>query len=475
MSHIREELLSTEEACLALVKQGLAQGVNIDSIGVDRYKRTLLQRSILKNWRSLFTLLLEFNASVNVSDSLRSTPLLNAIHNGSLNMMERLIDRGAHLESWNRGDSPLECAVRLGNVEAARLLLERGCDVDGVRSLHTSPQTSLRCSPVGSATSSVGSSVNMDVEDSSSGLSAGPSPPTTTPTTSTGSQIFLQPASANEESPTSFLQLFFFSDDLNNNNNRTETSPHFTAPAFPFGPPWDEEDTRENRTALSAAIKRRSKNMIDLLLLYGASPHKPLHIAVQNNYTEGVETLLCANAELEVTCDEAEPPPVFTAVEYGAMDSLELLLICGADPNCQYRDLPALLRALTMDNGVTATRLLLRYGAFPNPVLVSDVHPLAAAVATSNPEAVQLLLKSGADPFITTLPLECSVTSLVSRHSRFGDSECSHLVRSAMNRSRMYSFIQGEHPSNRDSTIFSSFFHSRFFEKHIVRVISHYL
>ena len=74
--------------------------------------------------------LLEAGISANVPGPHGSTPLLEAVHGGHLEVARKLIDRGADVHRVGGGRSALEWAVRGGNLAIVQLLLAHGANVN---------------------------------------------------------------------------------------------------------------------------------------------------------------------------------------------------------------------------------------------------------------------------------------------------------------------------------------------------------
>jgi ankyrin repeat protein len=78
----------------------------------------------------LVKLLLDYGANPNLGlydKKLRRSPLGMAVYKGYVNSARLLMDKGADInEHVGEGNSPLHMAVMLGNVQIVRLLLEHG-------------------------------------------------------------------------------------------------------------------------------------------------------------------------------------------------------------------------------------------------------------------------------------------------------------------------------------------------------------
>lgn len=76
-------------------------------------------------------LIMKFNGNINRKDSSGKNVLFYACENGSLNMLEMLLDKGGDIDiTDNEGDTLLHAAVKSGNKSVVKLLLFRGIYID---------------------------------------------------------------------------------------------------------------------------------------------------------------------------------------------------------------------------------------------------------------------------------------------------------------------------------------------------------
>jgi len=110
----------------------------------------------------------------------------------------------------------------------------------------------------------------------------------------------------------------------------------------------------DGQTALFAAVRHNSGDVIDMLLTAGAdiaasdSPFKRtvLHLAARDNHASAIQRLLDAVAQrptipkslLLEARDTDGATPVHTAAQYGAREALIALKVAGADINAQTND-----------------------------------------------------------------------------------------------------------------------------------------
>ena len=109
---------------------------------------------------------------------------------------------------------------------------------------------------------------------------------------------------------------------------------------------------------------------------------------------------------------------LFLALQYRNIDSINLLLQNGADPNipCEYNETPLqyALRFLQ----VNLVKTLLRNGADPNLSLGSAPTPLCIAMKNNNIDNIELLLQNGADPNKPSGRLTPLYLALIMKYSR---------------------------------------------------------
>jgi ankyrin repeat protein len=116
------------------------------------------------------------------------------------------------------------------------------------------------------------------------------------------------------------------------------------------------------------------------------------------------------------------PLTIGTCLEYAIYHSplpfIRTLLEIGADPNpADHAGFPPLIAALSCSRPQPGSRgradvleileLLLAFKSDPNQRGINDYTPLHMAVSEHNPEAVELLLQAGADPYLRTRIDDC--------------------------------------------------------------------
>ena len=150
-------------------------------------------------------------------------------------------------------------------------------------------------------------------------------------------------------------------------------------------------------TVLSIALNNPDRTIVDLLLQAGANPNTRtiadvtvLMEAVQTGDSALVARLLQAGGNARATGLAS------AAAAAGSLPLLRLLASAGANVR-EHNDQP--LRSAVGRNGsIDVVRFLLERGANPRAMDSNGRNALGGAVAFSNPDIVDLLLDSGADP-----------------------------------------------------------------------------
>ncbi|HUW36862.1 MAG TPA: ankyrin repeat domain-containing protein [Rhodocyclaceae bacterium] len=110
----------------SLVAQLLVRGMDVDT--VDREGNTLLMRAAREGHNHILELLLRNKANVLKINKYGDSALLLAAFNGRAQAVEKLVAAGAAINP--KGWTPLIYAAFGGYTTIARLLLEKGADVD---------------------------------------------------------------------------------------------------------------------------------------------------------------------------------------------------------------------------------------------------------------------------------------------------------------------------------------------------------
>uniref|UniRef100_A0A673A941 Ankyrin repeat and SOCS box containing 14b n=1 Tax=Sphaeramia orbicularis TaxID=375764 RepID=A0A673A941_9TELE len=104
----------------------LRYNARVDQIGP--LNRTALHESAFLGLENFVYLLLESGAEPNACDTKKKTPLALAAQNGHLNVVEVLLQKGAHVQSDSESGSVLFDAAASGNPDIISLLLDHGAD-----------------------------------------------------------------------------------------------------------------------------------------------------------------------------------------------------------------------------------------------------------------------------------------------------------------------------------------------------------
>jgi len=166
------------------------------------------------------------------------------------------------------------------------------------------------------------------------------------------------------------------------------------------GASWEVES--EQGTAIDVAMKQWNDPLLDYFIQAGAGQAlsgQALELveAVRGENTEGVQTLLAANA-LPDQLDELGSPVLINASSIGNLEIIKLLLEAGAMPDLMNRVGQTALSRAAYFSHVPVVELLLAYRADVNQ---TDDHyqlsPLISAAAGGNATIGQLLIDRGAD------------------------------------------------------------------------------
>ena len=113
------------------VMEMLAAGADVNTLSVDG--TTALHWAVYKNDLELVETLLKQGADPDKSNDYHASPMTVAAVHGDFAIMKALVDAGGDIESPNtEGQTLLMAVARTGNTETARLLLERGANVNAV-------------------------------------------------------------------------------------------------------------------------------------------------------------------------------------------------------------------------------------------------------------------------------------------------------------------------------------------------------
>ncbi|KAL7957939.1 ankyrin repeat-containing domain protein [Trichoderma compactum] len=313
-----------------------------------------------RNWSRDFALLLFGNASeINTVDASGRTPLLHAILNGNVAVVETLIEAGARLDvTDNIGGTPLFYAMSYRREAIVKLLLMNGATPKSEDKMAT--------------------------------------------------HLFF---SAVEKGDLQVVQLFLDSGYDIETRERGNQTPLLSALKMGHtdilqvlldrGANIEVED--ENGLApLHCAVISGDVDIIQLFLNNGADINSvnskkqtPLLLAMEMRHLDIVEVLLHQGAHTEAG-DEAGRPALHCAVISGDIDMVLLLLNNNADINlADLKKRTPLIYAIESDN-IELVKLLLNRGADIKSVDLNKHTPLSYAHEAQNYEVVQLLIERGA-------------------------------------------------------------------------------
>jgi ankyrin repeat protein len=134
---------AAKEGDVATIKELLNKGAKIDEPNVGKWSATPLYWSLSDCKFEAAELLLKKGANANSADSFGLAPLHMAVccKDVNLSFIEYLIEKGADVNFKNTSDGwrSLHYAISCGSDDAARLLIEKGANVNSLADDGTSP------------------------------------------------------------------------------------------------------------------------------------------------------------------------------------------------------------------------------------------------------------------------------------------------------------------------------------------------
>ena len=191
------------------------------------------------------------------------------------------------------------------------------------------------------------------------------------------------------------------------------------------------EQNSEGVTALMLATLHREIKCIYVLLINGADVEikddrgeTVLMIAAQEGYTDGLQILLNAGAEVNNVSNKNGHTALMQAAQCGETGCLRILLRSGADINLRCNlSLTALMYA-AMEGNAGCVELLLNQGADVNARSISDINVLMFAAEAGHSNCIHLLLSRGSE---INAKDECGRTALIEA-AHHGQTDCLRIL-----------------------------------------------
>ncbi|KAH6675716.1 ankyrin repeat-containing domain protein, partial [Halenospora varia] len=336
--------------------------------------------------------------------SRRPTALMIACYVGIVSLVSQKIEETVDMnEQDTQGYTPLMYAIRRNNVEAARLVIEHGGNVNYQFEQGSQTTTPLICaiqkngSEMVALLLSYGANVN-------------------TPNWRGQTPLLIASMMNNLELAKLLLQNGARNDvkdgDLRTPLSKAAENGNATIVTMLIeaGCKIDSVDGR-GRTPLCWASLMGHEPVVRLLLTHNADPnyqdercYNPLLWALQGRHQTVAVLLIESGADVDVADDNGRPPIIY-ALEAGNIDFGKLLLNAGADVNASFSfdvKVPhrrSLLFWSIMRGYAMFAELLLTHGADTNTEdTETERTPLAKAIEQEREDIVRLLLVHGANP-----------------------------------------------------------------------------
>ena len=294
------------------------------------------------------------------ADEHGRTQLYNACGNGQVDAARLLLDRGAEVDrATKKGATPLFIACENGHVDAARLLLERGAEVDRARKDGVTPLF-IACQ-------------NGHVEVVRLLLDKGAAVDRADKYGQT--PLFI----ACQQGRIDAARLLLEKGADVNRANKNGATPLFVACQY-------------GRVDAALLVLDRGAE-VDRANQKGATP---LYIACENGHVDAARLLLEKGAVVDRAREDGATP-LSVACGNGHFEAARLLLDKGAEADRAMKDGSTPLYIACWKGFVDVVRLLLDNGAAVNGAAKNGATPLYAACYNGHVEAARLLLDKGAE------------------------------------------------------------------------------
>uniref|UniRef100_A0A1X7T6D4 Uncharacterized protein n=1 Tax=Amphimedon queenslandica TaxID=400682 RepID=A0A1X7T6D4_AMPQE len=301
---------------------------------------------------------------VNVTDKYNRTPLFNAIHCCSIEVVDILLTNGARTDVMDKNycGTPLLFASERGNAEIIESLITKGtADVNCVDKDNRTPLFNAVKS---------GSIEAVDIL-----LTNG----ARTDVVSKDGETLLH--CAGESGKVEMLEFWIKKGDYDVN-----------------------VENKDNRTPLFNAVKSGSIEAVDILLTNGArtdvvskDDSTPLHCASKSGNAKIIELIITKGKADVNAVDKDDRTPLFNAVKSGSIEAVDILLTNGAITDVVSKNGETLLHCAGESGKVEMLEFWIIKGDYDvNVKNKYDRTPLFNAVESGSIEAVDILLTNGA-------------------------------------------------------------------------------
>jgi len=354
--------------------------------------------------------LLEHGADVHALDNDHATPLHVVSQSGGIKAAQLLLTHGAVVGARDNEDStPLHVASRCGNAKVARLLLEHGASIHVRNKEGQTPQRPLLAMWSNKLLDDDIDAVRIVLESGADVDSV-----------DDGHSALLHGASYSRSVKVARL-LLDHGANINVRNGKGQTPLHiasgrdadeiredsFDVISFLVERGADVHALDDNHlTPLHFASQRGNDKAARLLLGHGAVVHAldgnhrtPLHLASESGNTEAARLLLEHGADVRAL-DGNHSTPLHFASESGNANTARLLLEHGADVHALDNNHSTPLHFISQDGEAGAARVLLEHGAVVDARNNKDSTPLHAASQCGNAKVAHILLDHGANTHV---------------------------------------------------------------------------